>query len=159
MFDRYVISKQILVNFTKILKYEHGFFNYRVRTFDVGLGRSGALCPRAVCSVASCYHVLPPLPQGRSSCFGKKMDTWSCARLADWLMTHEGMMKACGHDLALVASDPSESTSSYKKERDSIAKLALASMYICRARISCSSTNAQGLAHVGIKGNMHSRGI
>jgi len=98
-------------------------------------------------------------PPGRSSCFGKRMDTWSCARLADWLIIHEGMMKACGHDLALVASDPSESTSSYKKERDSIAKLALASMYICRARISCSSTNAQGLAHVGIKGNMHSRGI
>ncbi|CAD6228917.1 unnamed protein product [Miscanthus lutarioriparius] len=45
---------------------------------------------------------------GRSSCFGKKMDTWSCARLADWLIIHEGMMKACGHDLALVASDPSE---------------------------------------------------
>ena len=71
--------------------------------WDLAARARSALERSALLLVATTYYHRSPRAGAAAS--EKKMDTWSCARLADWLMTHEGMMKACGHDLALVASD------------------------------------------------------
>ena len=57
--------------------------------WDLASRARSALERSALLLVATTYYHRSPRAGAAAS--EKKMDTWSCARLADWLMTHEGM--------------------------------------------------------------------